>query len=86
MAARGTAGIDFVMPPITNIRRYRYRPGDRIIVRINQRLSQYDGNRVRQIIADALSIPNAEYVLILDGGADVKVLRNTQETSEKRDA
>lgn len=67
------------LPAVTNIRRYRYRPGDRIVVRVNYRLGDYEGDRVQEIVAMRLGIPDPRDVLVLDSGSDIKVLRNTAE-------
>lgn len=72
-------------PKVTSIRRYRYRAGDRIIVRINQRISMDEMRRALDIVSESLGVPR-NCVLILDHGDDVKILRNTEETAEKRDA
>lgn len=79
--ASNAENVDFVMPPITNIRRYRYRPGDRIIARINHRLDQSMAVYVQRMIAERLGIPNIGDVLVLDAGGDIKVMRNTAEAS-----
>lgn len=71
------------LPPITNIRRYRYRPGDRIIVRINQRLSEDEARHAQETVADVLGIPRISEVLVLDSGADIKVLRNTSDPEDR---
>jgi hypothetical protein len=65
------------LPPITNIRRYRYRPGDKIVVRIQRRLSSEMADYVQKVVASRLDLPSMNDVLILDEGNDVKVLRNT---------
>jgi hypothetical protein len=67
------------LPPITNIRRYRYRPGDKIIVRLQRRLSQDMVNYVQKVVANRLGLPNLGDVLVLDEGNDIRILRNTQE-------
>lgn len=73
-------------PQITNIRRYRYRAGDRIIVRTRKRLNMDEGRHAQEVVAYTLGIPSIGDVLVLDGGDDIKVMRNTEETAEKRDA
>ena len=67
------------LPPITNIRRYRYRPGDKIVVRINMRLSQDEAQHVKGVVANTLVLPSLDDVLVIDAGGDIKVLRNTSQ-------
>lgn len=74
------------IPPIVSIRRYRYRPGDRLIVRINQRVDMAQADWIQRMVAERMGIPNVGDVLVLDNGSDIKVMRNTEETVDKRDA
>jgi hypothetical protein len=67
------------LPPITNIRRYRYRPGDKIVVRLQQRLSLEEGDFIQRLVAERLGIPSLSHILVIDNRGDIKVLRNTEE-------
>ena len=66
------------LPPVTSIRRYRYREGDHLVVRINERITDATGDYVRTIVSMTLGVPR-DCILILSQGSDLKVVRNVPE-------
>lgn len=62
------------MPPeVTEVKRLTIRPGDRIIITCDTRLSEYDYDMLRSLCREFLALPDDIPLLVLPGGMDLKV-------------
>jgi len=66
------------LPEVQNIRRYRYRSGDRIIIRILENTDQITGESIIDLVSATLGVPS-EHILLFKRGSDIKVMREVKE-------
>jgi hypothetical protein len=62
------------IPEITEVKRLTIKPGDRIIVRCEMRLTEYDADYISHFVREHLGIGTEIPVLILDAGISLEVL------------
>ncbi len=62
------------LPEITEVQRLTVKPGDRLIVRTDEKLSPETVAALRKHLHSWLGLPDDVRVLILDGGASLEVV------------
>jgi hypothetical protein len=62
------------LPEITDIQRLALKPGDRLIVRTDEKLSDQTAAALRTRLHSWLGIPDDVRILILDRGVSIEVI------------
>lgn len=62
------------IPPITEVKRLRLRPGDILVVRVEQALIPSDVQKLKTLMRRHLNLAEDFPVLILGGGTDIEVV------------
>jgi len=62
------------LPEITEVQRLTLKPGDRLVVRTDEKLSDQTADRLRERLHAWLGLPDDVRVLILDRGVSIEVV------------
>lgn len=74
------------LPPITEVKRLRLRPGDRLIVRTEFALTEYDADVLKSKVREILKLSKDIPILVLGFGADVEVVTDEPARPGKPDS